>query len=235
MTDHKPDTQDILAHLRGRNECVHCNAVANLPVDPSPNPLQPLSQLEIQATAHRIAHRINHVHKWPTFIKKVLYVIKLKRPNETASDRTTITGLECTNEPLAIRDALNVIMGRLRCMGNADDWLFGYCINGQKQTREIATFNCRTDEIDWDEFSHFTLREQQPLDQPSNSKSKSDINKKTYKVKNSMMDDGDIRLRQILDKPDYNLLTKKTRLFLSAKYKAVKYNQTYTSNIIFHA
>ena len=37
-----------------------------------------------------------------------------------------------------------------------------------------------------------------------------------------MMDDGDMRLREIFDEPTYNELSKSHRLFLGAKYKAVQ-------------
>ena len=67
-------------------------------------------------------------------------------------------------------------------------------------------------------MNYFTLREQLPLP----AKDKTERNKKKYKIKNNMMNDGDGKLRDILTKDVYDELSKNTRLFLGAKYKAVK-------------
>ena len=109
-------SQDILAHIRGKNKYIAHNAVANIPS----NPMGPLSELEMEATAHMIANKINNIHKWPKYIKKVLYIIRMKKSGKIASDRITICTLECPNEPIAIRDTLNMIMARLSIIRNAN-------------------------------------------------------------------------------------------------------------------
>ena len=217
MSDRKSNTEDILAHLRGKNKYIRPNMVANLPPDPEEDPLTShLTSLEMQATAHRIAHTIENQHRWPLQLKHVLYIIRAK--GGTKTERTSITTLDCKNEPVAIRDALNIKLTQHHIIGDASDWSFGYTTHKNKSSWSILSFNCQTDEIQWDELNYFTLREQVTLPKVN----KSEKNKKDYKVKNNMMSDGDAKLRDILSKDIYNELTRDTRLFLGAKYKAVK-------------
>lgn len=214
MPDQK--TEDILAHLRGHNRYIHSNAVANIPREPAQPLTAALSSLESQVIAHGIAHRIENAHDWPLNLKHVLYIIRAK--GGTKTERTTITTLECRNEPIAIRDALNIKLTQLHIIGDAADWSFGYTTGKNKSSWSIVSFNCQDDGIKWKELNYFTLREQ--ILSLNGSKSKSEVNKKNYKIKNTMMDDGDTKLREIFDKQTYDELSKNTRLFLGAKYKA---------------
>ena len=76
MAEQKTDTEDILAHLRGKNKYIFPNMVANLPPEPVQNTVSScLSPLEVQATVHRIAHIIENHHRWPGQLKDVLYIL----------------------------------------------------------------------------------------------------------------------------------------------------------------
>jgi len=123
--------------------------------------------------------------------------------------------LECKNEPVAIRDALNIKLTQHHIIGDSAQWSFGYTQLKCKSSWSIISFNCQTDDIKWDKFNYFTLREQ-----VLPAKCKTEKNKKDYKLKHSMMDDGDAKLREILPKPVYHELSKIPRIFLGAKYKA---------------
>ena len=212
-------TTDVLAHLSGRNRFIRRNMVANLPPSLT-NELQnvpitaALALLEIEKAAHTIAHKIQNYHRYPKELKHILYVTRAD--GGTKTEKTTITSIECKNNSVSIRDELNHELSLLHITGDVSEWAFGHCTTKNKASWSNISFNCQTDDIQWDELSYFTLREQIPV-----KSSKSDKNKKDYEVKNAMMDDGDQRLREIFSKDVHDELIKKTLLFLEAKYKAV--------------
>ena len=58
--------------------------VANLPLEHVRNTiLSCLSPLEVQATAHRITHRIENHHRWLGQLKHVLYIIRANGGTKT--------------------------------------------------------------------------------------------------------------------------------------------------------
>ena len=99
--------------------------VANLPPGLAEDSISTCSSpLEIQETAHRTVHGIENHHRWPKQLKHVLYIVRSK--GGTKTERTTIKILDCKNEPVAIRDALNVKLTQHHIIGDASDWSFGY-------------------------------------------------------------------------------------------------------------
>ena len=192
-----------------------------------------LTSLDYKVAEHAILNSIKNVHKWPMTLQHPLYLIRAG--SGTKSERTRISKICCSNDPIAIRDQINLRLKENHIIDAADGGSFGYVTSENKSSFSIISYNCKTDEIDWDNLSHFTWYQDQLKKNKSN---KSERNKKDYKLKESEMDSGDAKLKELLSRDMYFELSKNRKLHTIAKYKAVSNlytNDMYLSMFCFSA
>lgn len=148
MSEEKTDSSDILAHLRGgNNPYVQSNAMANIPRKGSNN----------NKVSLRSRHKKHAPGGFPNWLNHKLCIFE--RDNDTLMKNPIWAKLKCINFALPIQNRINEIFKSNEINANGKDYNFGYFTTKKENMKKIESFNCRTNDIEWDILSHFCLQE----------------------------------------------------------------------------
>ena len=86
----------------------------------------------------------------------------------TKSERTRISKTSCSNDLNAIRDQINLRLKENHITDAADGGSFSHATSENEASFSIIWYYCNTDEISWDDITHFTWHQDQLKENKSN-------------------------------------------------------------------